>query len=540
MDRQRGPEALVEQVDRAARGRSSGKDQHPPLTVIAAVPPAPGAANDPGRVRSYEELDGAEGRGVFFRPHRYTAAALAPLQATVSVAVSGKLRLCPLRDVSQNGIAFFWPAQLPVEVRQRLDVALRFDEHEAFRGEAVVGSVREQDGAVVVGASFHEFLLDVDEIVQLKAVRAWSFAAAPLARRAAWAVPGCTRYKSAIAEMRLFFQDAQQQCAALEPELPWHVLHGKENAARAALVSELRADFVPQAVRLSEEVDAAVRELPGAHRDPAAKEWSRRHVDEFLLQAPGCARARGKPFGYPGDYEVMNFIYERPFEGPTLFARAVELAFWHSRSALAVRARKDLVKRELESLVARSAGSGRPVRVLSIAAGPAQEIAELFEGADSLSAPIEIVLFEQDKNALAHAWRRLAPLLARFGPSVRLTYLHASIKRLLRDPELLAPFGEFDLVYSAGLLDYLQHRTAVTLARRLAAVTAPGDGKLLVANMVDHRARWFLEVPLEWPLVYRTREELLDLGERAVPGARLRIVDEDSGVNPFLEIVRHR
>ena len=30
-------------------------------------------AADPGRVRTYEELDGAEGGEVFYRPQRYTA-----------------------------------------------------------------------------------------------------------------------------------------------------------------------------------------------------------------------------------------------------------------------------------------------------------------------------------------------------------------------------------------------------------------------------------------------------------------------------------
>src|SRR5512133_2020534 len=131
---------------------------------------------------------------------------------------------------------------------------------------------------------------------------------APRATSRPWHLPSCRRYKSAVAEMRLFFEDAERELRALEAQLPWHVLNGPGNAARDALVAQLRAEFVPDAVRLSEEIDGAVRELPGGHRDPAAREWSRRFVDEYLLQAPGAHRARNKPFGYPGDYEVMNFI----------------------------------------------------------------------------------------------------------------------------------------------------------------------------------------------------------------------------------------
>ena len=506
------------------------------------APPSSALAREVGSetagIRRYEELDGAEGRAVFFRPHRHTAAELAPLECKLLVLANGREDSCALRDVSQNGAAFAWSGE-PMEVRQRLTIALRFDEHEAFRGEAVVGSVREQDGHIVVGISFHDFLLDMEEVLQLRTVRQWKTAGArafPGEER--WVVRGCTRYKALVAEFRLMFEDTKRELDALEVQLPWHVLHGEDNAARNALVAQLRTSFVPEVVRFSEELDDAVRELPGGHGDPAASEWSRRYLEEYLLQSPGCYRARHKPFGYPGDYEVMNFIYGSPFEGATLFARAVELAFWHSASARAVRARKDLVKDRLRALVTSRRPTARPLRVLSIAAGPAQELAELFEELEHLEAPVHVVLFEQDKGALAHAWRRLEPMVAaRFAGQVQLTFLHDSIKRLLRDARLFDALGPFDLIYSAGLLDYLQQHTAVRLTRNLGAAAAEG-GTVLVANMVDHPARWYLEVPLDWPLIYRTREELHAIGTRAQPDAHVRILEEQSGANPFLELVR--
>jgi len=176
--------------------------------------------------------------------------------------------------------------------------------------------------------------------------------------------------------------------------------------------------------------------------------------------------------------------------------------------------------------------------VLSIAAGPAQELFDLLQGSEELPAPLEVVLFDQDKNALAHAWRKLRPPVeTRFQGQVKLTFLHDSIKRLVRDGNLFGQSSTFDLVFSCGLFDYLQPRTAVSLTRQLAAATAPG-GQLLIANMVDHRARWFLEHQLDWSLIYRTREEMLDIGRRAVPGAQVRILEEETGANPFLEIVR--
>ncbi|HZZ85480.1 MAG TPA: PilZ domain-containing protein [Anaeromyxobacteraceae bacterium] len=511
--------------------------------AIAGAPAA--AVNDPAaapgepRIRTYEELDGAEGRGVFFRPQRFTAADFAPLRCAVAVSMGSKLRTCPVRDVSESGVAFAWPEGEPVHPGQRLQLTLRFDAHEAFRGEGHVGSVREQDGLTVVGVSFQDFLLDVDELLDLRNVRAWSGGAAGgRASERPWRLEGGQRFKSLVSELRLFLEDAEEELGALERELPWHVLHGPDHPARLALISRLRAGFVADAVQLTEEIDDAVRELPGGHLSPVAKEWSLRSGHRFLMQAPILHRARHKPFGYPGDYEVMNFIYDRSFEGATLFARAVSLAFTHTRAAQAVRYRKDLVKRQLSALLSRRAGSATPVRVLSIAAGPAQELCELLDETEELPASLEVVLFEQDKNALTHAWRRLQSRVeARFAGSVRLTFLHESIKRLLRDTELFAPFGRFDFIYSCGLYDYLAQRTAVVLTRHLAESAAAG-AQVLVANMVDHPTRWIMEHHLEWPLIYRTREELLEIGRRAVPAARLRLLEEESGANPFLELVR--
>jgi len=490
------------------------------------------------RTQMYEDLEGGEGRAVFFRPHRYTAADLAPLRGTVTVTVDGARSECHVLDVSQNGAAVSWPNGVPARKGKWLPAVLRFDSHQAFAGRVRVGSVRETGSAMVVGLSFDNFLLDIDDILSLRTLRAWAVdAGSARVQDKPWGVASGERFQARVAELRLLLEDGRQSLDVLEKQLPWHSLNGAHSPVLASLQKALRKRFVPEFVRLTEAIDAEVRKLPGGHQNEQAKQWAMRHLQEYLMQSPGLRRSYEKPFGYPGDYEVMNATYERFFDGATLFARSVGLGFSETLCSKAVRLRKDLVKRQLKALLSRRAGSPDPVRVLSIGAGPAQELHELFQEFDEMPAPLEVVLFEQDKNALAHAFRRLTPSVeARFPGSVRLLFLHDSIKRLLRDGSLFAPFGKFDLIYSVGLLDYLQHRTAVVLTRHLASAAAPG-GQLIVANMVDHASRMLLQVHLDWALVYRTREELLDIARSAVPGAQVRILEEESGVNPFFELV---
>ncbi len=492
-----------------------------------------------GRVARYEDFDGGEGRAVFFRPHRYTAEDLAPLRGTVTATADGARRECALLDVSQNGAAVAWPHGTPPKKGKWIDAVLRFDGHVAFSGRVKVGSVREKSGVTVLGLSFENFLLDIDDVLAQRILRSWAVeAGSSRLQEKAWGVVDGERFQARVAELRLLLEDGRRQLDALERQLPWQALNGPGSPVLSLLEKSLRVHFVPEFVRLSEAVDAEIRKLPGEHQNAQAREWSMRHLHEYLMLSPGLKRAYEKPFGYPGDYEVMNATYDRFFEGATLFARSVGLAYSETLCSKAVRFRKDLVKRQMKALVSRRAGASAPVRVLSIGAGPAAELHELFHELDDMPVPLEVVLFEQDKNALAHAFRRLTPVAeSRFPGRVRLLFLHDSIKRLLRDATLFDPMGKFDLIYSVGLLDYLQRRTAVVLTRHLARASVPG-GQVLVANMVDNPGRTLLEVHLDWPLIYRTREELQDVARAAVPGAQVRILEEESGINPFFELVR--
>jgi hypothetical protein len=500
-----------------------------------AEEPAPGTTSPAGprAIRGYEELDGAQGRAVFFRPHRYTAAELAPLRCTVAVLHEGRSRECALRDVSQSGVAFVWPQDVGFRVGQRLRLALRVDHREVWRGDGRVSSERERDG--VVGASFEDGLLDTDELLQLRDVCAWAADGSVRIGARPWHSSGHHAFKALVSELRLYLEDAEERLAELERVLPWHAMQEPGSLARAALVARLNAEIGADVRRLAAEIDAA-RRGADAREEAALQEFSVRQVHRHLMQVPWMHRARHKPFGYPGDYELMNFFYEKDFEGPSLFARAVGLAFIRTPCALAVPFRKDLMKRQLRSILEARAGSARPVRFLSIASGPARELQELLAELDELPAPLEIVLFDQDKGALAHAYRRLRPLAdSRFPGRVRVVFLNESVKRLLRDIRLFEPFGAFDAVYSVGLFDYLQEATAVRLARNLHAAAAPG-GKVYIGNMVDHAGRWFVEQHLDWQLLYRSREKLEEIARRAAPEAGVRIVEEQTGINPFIEL----
>jgi extracellular factor (EF) 3-hydroxypalmitic acid methyl ester biosynthesis protein len=513
--------------------------------TIAPPPPAAGDATPPvgeHRVRTYEELDGACGREVFFRPERYRAADLGSVHPLVTVVLDGsRTWVCDLHDVSQAGVAF--RATEPVTVAPDTPIrrlTISFDGYEAYRGEARVVSVRETSAGVVVGASFVDSLVDIEDVLHLRDVRNWNGEGA---RRLAltdkpWLVAGHERFKSLVGELALFLADSKQELSAMEKTLASQVTQGSEDSVtRRAMIGLLKEQFVSVFLRYCADLDLALRSASVSEWQ-ALKEFSVRHLDAFMMEAPVLNRARHKPLGYPGDFEVMTYIYYKHFEGETLFARAVHLAAVMTPVSEAVRNRKDVIKARLRDLVGGWV-TRRPIRIVSVGCGPALDIHEMLDEIEDQRAMMEIVLFDQDKLALGHAFRQISRLVAskRLG-NIRVTYLHDSIKRLLKDPAIFGQGAAFDAIVCSGLNDYLQLRTAITLTRNLFGNLAPG-GWLWVGNMTPcNPSRWIMEHHLDWNLIYRTPAEMTEFARIAAPEAEIDVVEEATGINPFVALHR--
>jgi extracellular factor (EF) 3-hydroxypalmitic acid methyl ester biosynthesis protein len=305
-----------------------------------------------------------------------------------------------------------------------------------------------------------------------------------------------------------------------------------------ALIEQLREGFVPMFVDYTTRIDAALRGTPKGHAD-ALKSFSRALLHGYFMQSPLMHRCLTKPLGYPGDYVVMRYLYEDHFEGSSLLAKAIHLGGVSTPACDAVRARKDMIFDTICETVAERARRGKRTRIISIAAGPAQETVEIIRKRPELAATMDVLLFDQDHDALEYVNNRVALARAKgAGKGMTIQLRHDTIRRLLDDPEIFAEFGKANLVFSSGLFDYLRFRTGVRLIRNLYSNLAQ-DGSLYVGNIVPEQpTRWIFDHHLEWFLEYRSRDELLTMGEDAVSAGQASIIEEASGHNPFVRLTR--
>jgi len=97
--------------------------------------------------------------------------------------------------------------------------------------------------------------------------------------------------------------------------------------------------------------------------------------------------------------------------------------------------------------------------------------------------------------------------------------------------------GYQDIIYSAGLADYLEDRLFIALVDRAYEHLNKG-GVLIIGNFSPNPDQFFMDHILHWRLIYRTADQLRSLFAQTRFGRNVRVVAEDEGVNLFVEAVR--
>jgi SAM-dependent methyltransferase len=236
-------------------------------------------------------------------------------------------------------------------------------------------------------------------------------------------------------------------------------------------------------------------------------------VFPLLLEDPYTRRALEKPRGYAGDAVMLDFIYHGPPAGLSDVGHRLCRATTRSPNALSVIWRRDLIAREIEALtrcVARA-------RILAVACGHLREL-DVLDGA-CLERIDELVAFDQDAASIEQ--------VRRDDRSPRVRPVVGSVSQIIRDALEL---GYFDLIYAAGLYDYLNDRTAVALSRALVRLLRPG-GRLLVGNFVpDNHGRGYMEAVMDWQLTCRDKREMMELADT------LDVADQEVFSDPWRNV----
>jgi len=117
--------------------------------------------------------------------------------------------------------------------------------------------------------------------------------------------------------------------------------------------------------------------------------------------------------------------------------------------------------------------------------------------------------------------------------------IQRSVHQILKDGPRTAETGKdtlYDIVYCAGLFDYLSDRICRRLMDIFYEMLVPGG--LLIATNVEasNPARQMMEYLMDWHLIYRDADQLMGVAPEKAPKENCRVLSDNTKVNIFIEV----
>ncbi len=303
--------------------------------------------------------------------------------------------------------------------------------------------------------------------------------------------------------------------------------------AEAYAIREIEVPVMPTLWPLFlrfEQVAAQVpEELTGIHRS-----YIKRQIHPLVLCSPFTYRTYQKPLGYAGDYEMVSMMLRDPYEGCSIFAKVLNRAFLESPTVIAHRNRITYLHENIRAETMRAVEKGKRASYLNLGCGPAQEV-QRFIVQDELSDHGDFTLLDFNDETLDYTTRTLNDLRILHGRSIVLNLKKKSVQHVLKDGTRKG--GEnYDVVYCAGLFDYLSDRVCRRLLEIFYSLLAPG-GLLIATNVHSgNPSRQWMESVMDWHLVYRDDAQMLGLAPATAPADNVSIKADPTHVNIFLEV----
>ncbi len=342
-------------------------------------------------------------------------------------------------------------------------------------------------------------------------------------------------FKVVIADMQAFLNDSRLWLE--KAEVGARPLSAAEQSDwQREMVGQLQPIVVPAIANLFERFEEVSRRIDRDHV-AAHHAFGKRLVQPILMASPFVHRTLTKPLGYAGDYEMVNMMFRDPLQGESLFAKLVNLYALQLPPIIAHRNRIEYLIRKLESEALRGAAQNRDLRIFNMGCGPAVEVQKFLAGS-ALAQRAHFTLVDFSDETLAYTTRLLNGLKQQHARRTVIRPVKKSVNTLIKSAARKDEYtraGQYDVVYCAGLFDYLTDQVCQQLLEIFYTMLAPG-GLLVATNVDDHPAQNQMECFLEWHLIHRGNDVLKALAPRGAPPQNVAIKRDATGVNLFLEV----
>ncbi len=341
-------------------------------------------------------------------------------------------------------------------------------------------------------------------------------------------------YQVIISEFRAFLSEASKWAdqADMSDALP----RDTDGRIRESVFYDLAEPIMRKGAEYLTWLEEEGKKIP-PEESVAHRSFAQTALHPLLLRAPFVYRTFAKPLGYAGDYEMVNQILADPRQGSSTYFQMVNALFLKAAVAQAHRNRIDILVNYLNQAADRAKKEQRPIAVLNVGCGPAIEIRRFIEQ-HAQPQLLSFTLLDFSQPTIDYTRARITEVCAREGKSVEVEFVNQSVQELLKRAskrDMPLEKKTFDLVYCAGLFDYLSDKVCSRLLQYFVSRTS-GGGTVLVTNVHSSNPQKILmEHLLEWHLIYRNEAQV----ESVLPAARAgtRLYTDKTGANVFADFL---
>jgi CRP-like cAMP-binding protein len=332
--------------------------------------------------------------------------------------------------------------------------------------------------------------------------------------------------------------------------IPYHCFQTKEWHHVNKLVEDFKASFFDLSLQLQQDTDPGVpnllqkgcfevmdafnRQLEEAAlllRDSEFSDYllgyAFKEIFPYFMRSRFAERAYYKPRGYAGDFLMMEMIYKNEPDGDGKLGKIMDSWCLETAAAKAVRGRRKFLRERLEILCRIRANNGHTTRIMNLACGPTRELFDFLAACD-YSDMIMALCIDADLQALEYANHTVNVI----PHSASIRFMNDNVVRWALG-RLRHNFGAQDIIYSAGLADYLEDRVLLALINRCYD-HLDRSGTLIIGNFGSrnqHKA--FLDQILQWKIIHRSADDLREIFAKSHFAGSVEIAAEESGVNLF-------
>jgi extracellular factor (EF) 3-hydroxypalmitic acid methyl ester biosynthesis protein len=351
-----------------------------------------------------------------------------------------------------------------------------------------------------------------------------------------------TAYGASVSTKRGSFEEAKPIPPSLMQTESWRHVNGLVESFKTSffnfsyqLQQENSQDYSPELAsqchtvlnEFNDSLQATSKLLKKSEVTSLLWGYAFKEIFPYFMRSRFAERAYYKPNGYAGDFQMMEMIYKNKPDGDGKLGRLVDEWCLETAAARAVRGRRKFLKEWLHRLSNDKLQKGQPVKIMNLACGSNRELFDYIAGSNRPDL-VTALCIDADPRALEYTNRYVN------------IFPHTATIKLMADNMVRWALGRVrhsigfqDIIYSAGLTDYLDDRICTALFSRCYEHLEE-NGTFIIGNFgYENRNKVFLDEILQWRLIHRSKDDLLRLFSNTPFGPHVEIASEENGVNLF-------